>query len=42
MGAGLATRAAAPRIGPKINALMPLRPQTASEIEPITSLCGAA
>jgi hypothetical protein len=40
--AGSATRATATRIGPKIKSPMPPRSQPGSEIERITSLCGAA
>jgi hypothetical protein len=42
MDEGLATEAAATRIGPKIEATMPQRSQPASGIERITSLCGTA
>ena len=42
MDEGLATEAAATRIGPKIKATMPQRSQPASGIERITSLCGTA
>ncbi len=42
MDEGLATEAAATRIGPKTEATMPQRSQPASEIERITSLCRTA
>jgi hypothetical protein len=42
MGEGFAVRAAAARFGRTIKALMPQRSQPASEIDRITSLCGAA
>jgi hypothetical protein len=42
MGEGFATGAAATHIGAKFNAPMPQRSQPMSEIERITSLCGAA